>query len=168
MKKKKSIIVFALIAAAIICVWLLKQHNNSMPENKIVAERIGDEINMDTAISQNIPTIVYFGSECCSSNRDVIQELNQTTRNIDEKASLVFFNSANCLDLVKSLPVKMTPFQLLYDTEGNPFQPSDEVKEKWKLILFYNDDGSLQYTAHEGSMTEEQMEALYREMGAEI
>lgn len=168
MKKKKTIIVFALIIAAVMYIWLLKQYNRSIPENKIIAERVGDEINMDTAISQNIPTIIYFGSECCSSNKDVIQELNQTTWNIDDKASLIFFNSANCLDLVKSFPIKVTPFQLLYDAEGNPFQPSDEVKEKWKLILFYNDDGSLQYTAHEGSMTEEQMEALYREMGAEI
>lgn len=66
------------------------------------------------------------------------------------------------------IPVQVIPTQVLFNADGTPFVPSDELAKEIQFDMYsHKESGEYIFTVHQGGLTEEQMWAILKEMGVE-
>ena len=72
-------------------------------------------------------------------------------------------------EAAQEYPVQVIPTQAFYDKEGKPFVPSDSLSQQIGFTMYsHRETGEHLFTIHQGALTEEQMRAIFAEMGVKI
>lgn len=94
--------------------------------------------------------------------------LEKANKEFQGKAFIKFVNVWDYQDAASNVPVQVIPTQVLFNADGTPFVPSDELAKEIQFDMYsHKESGEHIFTVHQGGLTEEQMRAILKEMGVE-
>ena len=178
-----KIILPILLIALVASIWIIKSNEKASEDIAITPEATaGDSadkpqattnpdfslaagtIDLEQLKSYGLPIIIDFGAETCIPCKEmapVLKKLNEEWRG---KVIVKFVDISKYPDAAAEFPVQVIPTQFFFDANGKPYVPSDpEEMQMQRYVL--DDTEEHVYTAHIGGMTEEQIKAVFTEMG---
>ncbi|PKM73360.1 MAG: thioredoxin [Firmicutes bacterium HGW-Firmicutes-16] len=179
MNKKKlliRILVAVLIAGSLTVIWIVKTHptpdslSKGSPGELVKAENEEDfalettAIDLDTLKAYDLPIIIDFGSDSCIPCQQMAPVLVTMNAEMQGKAIIKFVDVWKYSDAAKDFPIKVIPTQVLINSDGTPYVPSDTIGIAFTM---YSDKDSNEhvFTVHEGPLTEEEMVSILEDMG---
>jgi len=182
-QSKKSLILKILIpvlmAGAVGTLWMIKNNSESTQIIDVtdvsVADNLKDadfSLRSETAIDYaalveyGLPVIVDYGADTCIPCKAMAPVLEKANQTFAGKAFIKFINVWDYPEAAKDVPVQTIPTQIIFNADGSPFIPSDELAEKMEFITYtHRETGEHMFTVHQGGVTEEEMWAILAEMG---
>lgn len=193
MKKDKilKILVPVLIIAIIVGIWFVKNlietskridstQETTVKEDATFAEddtalelisadfrlRETEAINFEALSAYGLPIIVDYGADSCIPCQAMAPILESANETFAGKAFIKFINVWDYPDAANNVPIQVIPTQVIFDSNGKPFIPSEELAAEIQFDMYYSrDTGEHVFTVHQGGLTEEQMWAILMEMG---
>lgn len=170
--KKLLQIILPLLILIIIIVLALFKHNNISQDIVEIYTNTTDipfeitTIDLDLIKSYNKPIILALGSEYCSPCQLMQPALEETYELYYDKAIIQFIDVWKN-EIPSDLPITLIPSQILINSDGTPFDISDDlINSIGSFKKYYRSDNSqLEYTIHEGALTTEEMTLILNEMG---
>ena len=115
-----------------------------------------------------MPTVIDFGSDSCIPCKKMAPILETLNAEWQGKAIVQFMDVWKYSDGVSDFPVSVIPTQVFFNADGTPFVPSDELASQIEFTMYSDKEGGAHvFTIHQGGVTEEQMRAIFKEMGVE-
>ena len=140
--------------------------NASDDSNSDFELNITEEINLEQLKSYDIPIVIDFGADSCIPCKEMAPVLEKLNEELRGKAIIKFVDVWKYPDLARDYPISVIPTQVLIDTEGKPYVPSDETLNG--IIMYSSKDTEEHvFTTHEGGITEDEMMRILEEMGLE-
>ena len=179
-----KILIPVLIVAVIGGMWILKtvtsidneppvtsQNSAELPENLKDADfslRMTETVDFEALSAYGLPIIVDYGADSCIPCKQMAPVLEKTNEEFQGKAFVKFINVWDYPDAANNVPVQVIPTQVLFNADGTPFIPSDELAKEIQFDMYsHKDTGEHIFTVHQGGLTEEQMWKILKEMGVE-
>lgn len=123
-------------------------------------------IDFEALSAYGLPIIVDYGADSCIPCQAMAPILESANETFAGKAFIKFINVWDYPDAANNVPVQVIPTQIIFDADGKPFIPSDELAAEIQFDMYYSrDTGEHIFTVHQGGLTEEQMWAILEEMG---
>lgn len=187
MDKKKSIFILLLIVATVLGIYFYKNGKsekarepresarNVQTEN--VAQEMEQELEDTLAVkvadleklkSSGLPTMIDFGAESCGPCKKMAPILEKLYEEWKGKAVIQFMDVWTYQEGISDFPLQVIPTQFFFDDDGSPFIPSEKLQEEMDFIMYQTKEtGEHVFTAHQGTVTEEQVRKIFEEMGIE-
>lgn len=164
-----KIVIPILVAAVIAGIWFLKTYKNLQ---EVIDLPIADsdfsldatEIDLEKLKSYGLPIIIDFGADECVPCKEMAPVLKKLNEEWNGKVIVKFVDVWKYPAASADFPVQLIPTQFFFDAQGNPYVPSDPEGMQMQMYAM-KDTGEHVYTAHVGGMTEEQIRAVFAEMG---
>lgn len=170
-----KIVVPVLILVVIGIMWVIKNVGETpvVEQSKLQDEadfslRETEAIDFEAMSAYGIPLIVDYGADTCIPCKEMAPVLEKANKEFQGKAFIKFINVWDYPEAANNVPVQVIPTQILFNADGTPFVPSDELAENIQFDMYaHRDTGEHIFTVHQGGLTEEQMWAILKEMGVE-
>jgi thioredoxin 1 len=159
-----KIIIPFVVVAIIAGIWFFKA--NQEEQEKVNSDFLlaASEIDLDKLKSYDLPILIDFGADSCIPCREMAPVLKKMNQEWQGKVIVKFVDVWKYPNASADFPVQMIPTQFFFYADGSPYIPSDP--EGMQMIMYsLKDSGEHVYTAHVGGMTEEQIRAVFAEMG---
>lgn len=174
MNKKKlliRILIPVLIAITLTAIWIVKTHStpNLIDEDTGKIEGFvlaASSINLDELKEYNLPIIIDFGSDSCIPCQEMAPVLEAMNEEMQGKAIIKFVDVWKYKDAATNFPVQVIPTQVILDSEGKPYIPSEDIEIEFTMYSAKDTEEHI-YTVHQGGLTEEQMREILKDMGVE-
>lgn len=179
MENKKSLLPKIFIPVAIVIVigtmWIIKiQINKSESQDTIIIDGADFSLNVSTAVDYDalfeykVPVIVDYGSDSCIPCQQMAPVLETLNKEMAGKAFIKFVDVWKYADAANAVPIQVIPTQILFNADGTPFVPSDELAMEIEFMMYSDRETNEHiFTTHQGGITEEQMRKILKEMGVE-
>ncbi len=161
--KRKSIllkiIIPILIIVAVGAMWIIKtQINKSESQDTIIIDGADFSLNVSTAVDYDalfeckVPVIVDYGSDSCIPCQQMAPVLETLNKEMACKAFIKFVDVWKYTDAANDVPIQVIPTQILFNTDGTPFVPSDELAMEIEFMM-YSDQETKEhiFTTHQGT-----------------
>jgi len=122
------------------------------------------KIDLEKLKSFSLPIIIDFGADECIPCKEMAPVLKKLNQEWQGKVIVKFVDVWKYPDAVADFPVQMIPTQFFFDAQGKPFVPADPEGMQMQMYVMRETEEHV-YTAHVGGMTEEQIRAVFEEMG---
>lgn len=189
MKKHLKYLIIPVIVLAIVGVWFLKngklddnkEDNGTSTENQVVSMvddkegssmdadfslTVTSEVDYATLSEYGFPIIVDYGSDSCIPCQQMAPVLEKMNEEMQGKAFIKFVDVWKYPKAAENVPIQVIPTQVLFNADGTPFVPSDELAQKISFDLYSSrETGEHVFTVHQGGITEEEMRLILAEMG---
>ncbi|MBS6315366.1 MAG: thioredoxin family protein [Ruminococcus sp.] len=179
-----KILIPILIIAVIGGIWIVKnstekpaddsggsQNNTELSDNLKDADfglRETKAIDFEALSAYGLPIIIDYGADSCIPCKQMAPVLEKANKEFYGKAFVKFINVWDYPDAANNVPVQVIPTQVLFNADGTPFVPSEELEKKIQFDMYsHRDTGEHIFTVHQGGLTEEQMWEILKEMGVE-
>ncbi len=175
MKKTIKIIVPILIAVVIAGMLIAKGLENNQ-QKQIVENSISDAefelnsngaVNYDKLFEYKLPVIVDYGSDSCIPCKQMAPVLETLNKDMKGKAFVKFVDVWKYTDAANDIPIQLIPTQVLFNADGTPFKPSEELSSKIEFTMYQDDKGNHIFTTHQGGITEDELRLILEEMGVQ-
>ena len=147
------------------------QNNSELPENLKNADfslRETEEIDFEALSAYGLPIIIDYGADSCIPCKQMAPVLEKANEEFQGKAFVKFINVWDYPNAANNVPVQVIPTQVLFNADGTPFVPSEELAAKIQFDMYSHEDTNEHiFTVHQGGLTEEQMWEILKEMGVE-
>lgn len=178
MEKNKSyplrkLLIIGIVVVLIGAIWLVKNQLQT-PTNdslSIPNETVGyfpldvsDPINLEELTSYGLPIIIDFGADSCAPCIEMAPALKTLNEELSGEAIILFVDVFKYQAAMEGFPIQVIPTQIFIDAEGNPYQPIGDTSVEY-IQYTYRETGEPAFTAHQGTITEEQLRAALSEMG---
>lgn len=188
MKDKKlivKILVPIVIVAIIVGMWLIKKtpekeeiaDNQSPASQENNAEeiqgadftlKVSGQIDFEALAEYGLPVIADYGSDDCIPCKQMAPILESMNQEFSGRAFIKFADVWEYQDSAGNVPIQLIPTQVLFQADGTPFVPSDELQQEMEFIMYSDrESGEHVFTVHQGGLTEEQFRKILSEMGVE-
>lgn len=170
--------VLALIVLAVVGIFIFKTVNkkDEVTTPTTSQTQSGDSVSYPLKITKidikkvkaySIPTVIDFGSDSCKPCQAMAPVLEKLNAEWQGKAAVQFIDVWKYTDGVNDFPVSVIPTQVFFNANGTPYVPSDRILNSIGGFTMYSDktSGEHIFTVHQGGITEEQMRAIFAEMG---
>lgn len=178
-----KILVPILIIAVIGGIWIVKnvtekpaddsgasQNNTELSDDLKDADfslRETKAIDFEALSAYGLPIIIDYGADSCIPCKQMAPVLEKANKEFYGKAFVKFINVWDYPDAANNVPVQVIPTQVLFNADGTPFVPSEELEKKIQFDMYsHRDTGEHIFTVHQGGLTEEQMWEILKELGA--
>lgn len=166
---KKTLLVIAIVAA-IAVIWFVKNGGTQRDTTAGIEQSQADfaleaeSVDLTSLLTYGLPVIIDFGSDSCIPCKEMAPVLAAMNEAFQGKAIIKFVDVWKNADGANGFPVQVIPTQILFDTAGNPYVPSEDLGIEF---ILYSDKTTNEhlFTAHQGGLTEEQMRAILTDMG---
>ena len=192
MKKKVGFIIIPLIILAVFGIWFLKNGKVTdsnvkqdtqqlQTEQKVDTDKIEngntdkeadfsleetDLIDYEALAAYGLPVIVDYGSDSCIPCKQMAPVLEKMNEEMQGIAFVKFVDVWKYPEAAENVPIQVIPTQVLFNTDGTSFVPSDELAQKIQFDMYSSrDTGEHVFTVHQGGLTEEEMRLILNEMG---
>ncbi|MEG0784343.1 MAG: thioredoxin family protein, partial [Christensenella sp.] len=113
-----------------------------------------------------VPTVIDFGSDSCIPCKEMAPVLKTLNAEWQDRAAVQFMDVWEYTDGVEDFPVSVIPTQVFFNADGSPYVPSEGIQKEIAFIMYADKETDEHvFTAHQGGITEEQMRAIFAEMG---
>lgn len=128
-----------------------------------------ETLDMQKMFSYGLPVIVDFGASWCGPCQQMAPALEAVNAQTRSKAIVRFVDVDKYPAAVGDYPVQLIPTQFFFTADGKPYVPSQDANLGLRLTTYnHQDTGAHALTAHQGGLTQEQMLAILRDMGAQL
>lgn len=176
--KKKlwiQICVPVFIVAVICGIWFMKSASEKTEtlapdvlEDGNFALNETEMIDYEALSEHGLPIIVDYGSDSCAPCKAMLPALETLNEEMSGKAFIKFVDVWKYTDAAGNVPVQVIPTQVIFNADGTPFVPSDELAAQIPFDMYsHKETGEHVFTVHQGGLTEEQLRAILKEMGVE-
>lgn len=176
MEKKKPLLLKVLIPIAIVVVigiiWIVKAQNKPEPQNPIIIDgadfslNVSTEVDFDALFQYGLPIIVDYGSDSCIPCQQMAPVLKTLNDEMAGKAFIKFVDVWEYVDAANNVPIQVIPTQVLFNADGTPFVPSNQLAMEIEFIMYSSRETDEHvFTVHQGGITEEDMRKILKEMG---
>lgn len=176
--KKKlwiQICVSVFIVAAICGIWFMKsasEKTETVDPDILEADNFAlnetGMIDYEALSEHGLPIIVDYGSDSCAPCKAMLPALETLNEEMNGKAFIKFVDVWKYTDAAGNVPVQVIPTQVIFNADGTPFVPSDELAVQIPFTMYsHRETGEHVFTVHQGGLTEEQLRAILKEMGVE-
>lgn len=128
-----------------------------------------EALNFDEMKKHGLPIIADYGSAQCGPCVAMHPALEAIHKAYEGKAFIKYADVWESQAATSNVPVRVTPTQVLFNADGKPFVPSEEILNKFGPTSFtsYQNKETNEHvlTVHEGMLSEEEMKLLLAEMG---
>lgn len=181
-QKRKLLTAAGLIAAIVFGVWGFKVSSIEAPvgptdssspasapnASEGIWELRANSIDLEELQKEGVPIVIDFGSdECvpCKEMAPVLEKANDTGRG---KVLVKFVDVWENPSAALGFPVQVIPTQVFFDADGNPYVPSQEFTEEIgvEFLAYKNESGAHVFTAHQGALSNDQLDSILKDMGA--
>jgi len=173
------ILIPVLIVVAIAGIYLIKNKDNTTANVVETAEineavetdkvpvlnlHVTEAIDLEELKSYGLPIVIDFGADECIPCKEMAPVLEKLNEELQGKAIILFVDVWQYQDLAIDYPIRVIPTQVLIDSEGNPYTPSDNIDVQ---LMMYGNKATNEhiFTTHEGGITEEDLLQILYEMG---
>jgi len=169
-EKRKRIVVLLGIILVVLGIFVTKNMKNNISNKDNTSNEetnlIIDEVNMDELTKSGLPIIIDFGSDSCMPCKEMAPVLEKMNKEMKGRALIHFVDVWKNENAADGFPVEVIPTQVIFDSKGNPFMPSNELANKIEFSYYSLDDTKEHnFTIHKGGLTEEEMSLILKEMG---
>jgi len=112
-----------------------------------------------------VPILLDFSAAWCNPCQRLKPVLEELYNEYKDKMIILYLDIDKLENGVHDLPVKVVPTQIFIDSNGNPYEPTDNITAKMQKYL--DNNGNHLYTYHQGSITKQEMIKMFKEMGLE-
>lgn len=185
MKNIKSLAAITLILISIISIWLIKNSQNIEADSKTAQSDSGFDAEQTNGIDFSLiqteaidygsiralgfPIIADYGSSSCVPCKKMAPILEKMNKEAQGKAIIKFVDVWKYRKAADNVPIQIIPSQILFNADGTPFEPSDELASSIKFETHAAEDESgLSFTIHHGGLTEEDFRKILKEMGVKL
>lgn len=176
MEKKKPLLLKVLIPIAVVVVigiiWIVKAQNKPEPQNPIIIDgadfslNVSTEVDFDALFQYGLPIIVDYGSDSCIPCQQMAPVLKTLNDEMAGKAFIKFVDVWEYVDAANNVPIQVIPTQVLFNEDGTPFVPSNQLAMEIEFIMYSSRETDEHvFTVHQGGITEEDMRKILKEMG---
>lgn len=177
MEKKKPLLLKVLIPIAVVVVvigiiWIAKAQNKPEPQNPIIIDgadfslNVSTEVDFDALFQYGLPIIVDYGSDSCIPCQQMAPVLKTLNDEMAGKAFIKFVDVWEYVDAANNVPIQVIPTQVLFNADGTPFVPSNQLAMEIEFIMYSSRETDEHvFTVHQGGITEEDMRKILKEMG---
>ncbi len=185
-KKIVKVLIPVVIVIVIIGMWFVKnrtekeenennqsqiEHINDIPEELQAADftlKVSKEIDFKALSEYGLPVIADYGSDDCIPCKAMAPVLEAMNEEFAGKAFIKFADVWAYPNLSNNVPVQIIPTQVLFNADGMPFVPSEELQQEIEFIMYSDRETEEHvFTVHQGGLTEEQFRKILKEMGVE-
>lgn len=170
-KKLVRILVPVLIAAAIAAIWFFKnQQTQPMDSSGNLGTPLEiTTLDLEEIKSHGLPVILDFGADSCVPCQRMWPDLVEMNKEMQGKAVVHFTDVWKYPEVGQDFPIQVIPTQMLINSDGSPYVPSDGVFGAIPDFQMYTLDDSDEHvlTLHQGGLTSEQMRMILADMGVE-
>jgi len=143
--------------------------NKVMPEEIIKQEAetytLPEDSILYTLQEQHLPIILHFGAEYCPQcveMEPIYENIKQKTQG---KAIIEYIDKVEQKEIAEQYPIKSIPTQIFINADGTPY--NGEKVEQRKFEKYYDEQGNHTLTTAVGTMKEEEIMEVLKEMGME-
>ena len=132
-----------------------KEKTYSLPENSVI----------HTLKAQHLPIIIYFGADYCPKcveMEPIFESIKQKTQG---KAIIEYIDKVKQKEIAEQYPIRLIPTQIFVNADGTPYD-GEKASEK-PFVKYYDAQGNHTLTTVIGTMTEETIMEILKEMGME-
>ncbi len=123
-------------------------------------------IDLEKLKEYELPIIIDFGADSCVPCKEMAPVLEELNAEMQEKAIIKFVDVWKNPEGATDFPVQVIPTQVLYNADGTPYVPSEEVATGIAFTMYaHKDTEEHMFTVHQGGLTEEQMRIILEDMG---
>lgn len=174
-RQLRNILIVGVIVALIGAIWLFKKQSQEAPSqadpqisfdkvNGYFPLDITGKIDLENLKSYGLPIIIDFGSDSCGPCVEMAPALQTLNKEMAGKAIILFADVYKYQEAMDGFPIQVIPTQIFIDAEGKPYQPEENASVQYVQYNF-RDTGEPAFTAHQGTITEEQLREALLEMG---
>lgn len=173
-KKLLQILVPLILLAVIGGIWLLKdsQKISAAAQDQPAAPEMAletTEIDLQALSARGLPMLIDFGADACVPCIRMAPALKAVHASTQGKAVVKFLDVWKHSEAVTDFPVQLVPTQFFFQAGGKPYEPSEEIAASIPFTRYSDQDsGEPVYTAHQGTLTEEQMLMILSDMGVTL
>jgi thioredoxin 1 len=161
------ILVPVLIVLAITGIWFIKNGAANGGADTAQGELALDATSLDleTLKAYGLPIVIDFGADYCQPCREFKPILEGVYADMQGKAIIQYVDTEKYYEIAAQFPIQVIPTQVLFNADGTPYVPGDDMALDFRR---YNrkDTGEHALTVHEGSLTEDQLLEILKDMGA--
>ena len=172
MKNRKIILIIVvfIILALVAGIWYMKQqeeNSNNMKQSEIETPLEITSLNLEELKNKKMPIILDFGSDSCVPCIEMQPVLEKINLDYQNKALIHFIDVWKYPSLAQDLPIQLIPTQIFINSDGTPYNPSEEILNTIPGFQIYVDQDTNEYvyTTHQGGLTEKQMIKILTQMG---
>jgi thioredoxin 1 len=141
--------------------------NDKSMENKSNSDfalNVTEKLDLEKLKSYHVPIIIEFGSDSCIPCKQMAPIIEALNEDLQDKAIIKFVDVWKNQSLADGYPISVIPTQIFIDTNGKPYNPVDPNALQ---MIQYSDKTTNEhtFTAHEGTLTKEQLQSILKEMG---
>ncbi len=172
-KKVLRILVPAIMLVAVVGIWLFQANADQANEEAVASSNLEYPLNvtgvdLEVLKESGLPIIVDFGADECIPCKEMAPVLVTLNEEMQGKAIVQFVDVWKSPEAASGFPVQVIPTQIIVNSDGTPYVPSEEVANEIAFSLYANSETEEHvFTAHQGGLTEEQMRLILSDMGVD-
>lgn len=120
-------------------------------------------LDLDELKTHNLPILLDFSSKTCPPCKAMEPDLEAINKEMQDKAIVKIIDVSVYPELASGLPIQVTPTQLLFTDQGNPYVPSEDIPLDFKMYSS-KETGDHIYTVHEGTLSQDDMRMILEDM----
>lgn len=163
---KRNIIIIAALILIITTVFIMKNSDNNKNSSDDLLSfnlNISEMVNFDILTSKNIPVIIDYGAKGCEPCDNMAPALEKINKEMAGKVYIKFADIWKYPDINKNIYSKLIPYQIFFDKNGKPYEPSEDVLSYVNFIT-KTEKGKHTFTMHIGELKENQMRMIIKDM----
>lgn len=164
-----KLIIVSIVIVAIFAIYVYKQQNIKSINDDVAAVNSDfalktETLDMEKLKSYGLPILIDFGADSCVPCKKMAPVLEKLNKKYQGKVIVKFVDVWKNPKLAEKFPVQLIPTQFFFNSDGSPL--AQEANPPFDVIGYINQETQEQaFTVHQGGLTEEQLEAAFKEMG---
>ncbi len=161
-----KILVPVIMVVVIAVIWFM-QSGNSQDNTAVNSGDFALEvtsINLDELKEHKLPMIIDFGADECEPCKAMAPVLVDVNKDMEGKALIKFVDVWKNPEASTDFPVQLIPTQIFVNADGSPYVPDESLEIDFITYVDRETEEHV-FTAHQGALTEEQMNLILADMG---
>ena len=165
-----KLIIVSIVIVAIFAIYVYKQQNTKSINDDVTALNPdfalkAETLDLERLKSYGLPILIDFGADSCVPCKEMAPILEKLNKKYQGKVIVKFVDVRKNPGLAENFPVQLIPTQFFFKSDGSPLP--QEANPPFDVIGYIDEETQEHaFTVHQGGLTEEQLEAAFKEMGS--
>lgn len=167
-----KLIIVSIVIVAVFAIYVYKQQNIKSLNDDVAGVNPDfalktETLDLEKLKSYGLPILIDFGADSCVPCKEMAPVLEKLNKKYQGKVIIKFVDVWRNPKLAENFPVQVIPTQFFFSSDGSPL--TQETNPPFDMISYIDQETQEHaFTAHQGGLTEKELEAAFREMGLKI